>query len=892
MQRHDVLVVGAGLAGQRAALAAIQAGKDVGMLSKLHPLRSHSGAAQGGINAAVGKEDSVDTHIYDTVKGSDYLGDQDAIEFFCQRAGPTVVEMEHFGTIFSRAPDESLARRPFGGAGFPRTIYAADRTGLALLQAIYERLDTETLTTYEEWDLTSIVVREGRVQGVVAFDRRRGDFAEIAAKAVIIATGPAGRIYGRTTNAHSCTGDGIAASYRAGAALKDMEFVQFHPTALLESSILITEGARGEGAYLKNAQGERFMSRYAPHVLELASRDVVSRAIITEIKEGRGFPGGYVHLELMHLGKEKIESRLQEICDFSRKFSAVDPVTEPIPVMPAQHYMMGGDRHGHPRRDQHPGPLRGRRGSVRLDPRGQSVGGELPPRDARVREAGGRVGLRVRGHRARPLMAESDLEADTTNVRTMTDRAEGEDPQTLRTEMQAVMDSLVGIYRTAAELEEASRRVRQIQGRFERVRVLDRAATYNINLTDALETGHMLSLAEVIVAGAIARTESRGAHYRLDYPKRDDEHWMKHTIANMGPEGPVLSYTPVAFTRWEPKERVYLMATSTDPRAVRGLPVRSRARRPPSVCQVPTGSAGAYPGAHRAPQDPGRARSDAHAPVFVPQRDLRLVRDAGQLEEPARLRDPDRSRDRAVRPHRGRSDAEPAGPPGPRGRDGPVLVRLSKNGTAPHPRFRASVAGRSREPDDAGAGRAVPRDPEVHRLWRLLLRVPGRFGRPRLPRADGPCEALPVRRGSTGRPAPGTSGPDPTERPVAVPTMPSVHRGLPEGRPALGADPGPQRSGDRGAGSDRERLAACPRVQGEHPGSGDPQRDEAGPPDVPPAGGDQALAPGTADRPAEARIVKTPQKIEDLDQVERIYELLDDTKVPEPTNQTEETRSP
>ncbi|MGC2035530.1 MAG: FAD-binding protein [Thermoplasmata archaeon] len=557
MQRHDVLVVGAGLAGQRAALAAIQAGKDVGMLSKLHPLRSHSGAAQGGINAAVGKEDSVDTHIYDTVKGSDYLGDQDAIEFFCQRAGPTVVEMEHFGTIFSRAPDGSLARRPFGGAGFPRTIYAADRTGLALLQAIYERLDTETLTTYEEWDLTSIVVREGRVQGVVAFDRRRGDFAEIAAKAVIIATGPAGRIYGRTTNAHSCTGDGIAASYRAGAALKDMEFVQFHPTALLESSILITEGARGEGAYLKNAQGERFMSRYAPHVLELASRDVVSRAIITEIKEGRGFPGGYVHLELMHLGKEKIESRLQEICDFSRKFSAVDPVTEPIPVMPAQHYMMGGIGTDIRGATNIPGLFAaGEAACVSIHGANRLGGNSLLETLVFGKQAGESASEYV-DTAPRPLMAESDLEADTTNVRTMTDRAEGEDPQTLRTEMQAVMDSLVGIYRTAAELEEALRRVRQIQGRFERVRVLDRAATYNINLTDALETGHMLSLAEVIVAGAIARTESRGAHYRLDYPKRDDEHWMKHTIANMGPEGPVLSYTPVAFTRWEPKERVY-----------------------------------------------------------------------------------------------------------------------------------------------------------------------------------------------------------------------------------------------------------------------------------------------------------------------------------------------
>ncbi len=342
MQRHDVVVVGAGLAGQRAALAAVQAGCDVALVSKMHPLRSHSGAAQGGINAAVGKEDSVDTHIYDTVKGSDYLGDQDAIEFFCREAGPTVVEMEHFGTIFSRSEDGSLARRPFGGAGFPRTIYAADRTGLALLQALWEHLETAEFRLYEEWDLTNLVVRDGRVQGIVAFDRRRGGFEEIAAKSVVIATGPAGRVYGRTTNAHSCTGDGISAAYQAGALLKDMEFVQFHPTALLESGILITEGARGEGGILKNVRGERFMEKYAPHVMDLASRDVVSRAIITEVNEGRGFPGGYVHLELMHLGRERIESRLQEICDYCRLFAGVDPVVEPIPVMPAQHYMMGG----------------------------------------------------------------------------------------------------------------------------------------------------------------------------------------------------------------------------------------------------------------------------------------------------------------------------------------------------------------------------------------------------------------------------------------------------------------------------------------------------------------------------------------------------------------------
>jgi succinate dehydrogenase / fumarate reductase flavoprotein subunit len=557
MRRHDVVVVGAGLAGQRAALAAAQAGRDVAIVSKLHPLRSHSGAAQGGINAAVGAEDSVDTHIYDTVKGSDYLGDQDAIEFFCREAGPTVVEMEHFGTIFSRGEDGSLARRPFGGQGFPRTIYAADRTGLALLQALYERLGTETFTLYEEWDLTSLVVRDGRVQGIVAFDRRNGDFAAIAAKSVVIATGPTGRVYGRTTNAHSCTGDGIAAAYAAGAALKDMEFVQFHPTALLGSSILITEGARGEGGILKNASGERFMGRYAPHVFDLASRDVVSRAIWTEVKEGRGFPGNYVHLELMHLGREKIESRLQEICDFCRSFAGVDPVTEPIPVMPAQHYMMGGISTTIKGETTIPGLFAaGEAACVSIHGANRLGGNSL----LETLVFGKQAGESAAAFAARPgavSVTAEDLEHETARVRAMSDRKDGEDPAKLRIAMQHTMDQLVGIYRVPAELDQALREIRTLKQRYASVRIADTSKRYNLNLTDALETGHMLDLAEVIVVGAIARTESRGAHTRVDFPKRDDVRWMRHTMAVRSPDGPSLSYAPVGYTRWEPKERVY-----------------------------------------------------------------------------------------------------------------------------------------------------------------------------------------------------------------------------------------------------------------------------------------------------------------------------------------------
>ncbi len=560
MERHEVVVVGAGLAGQRAALAAIEAGRDVALVSKLHPLRSHSGAAQGGINAAVGAEDSVETHIFDTVKGSDYLGDQEAIEFFCREAGPTVVEMEHFGTIFSRGEDGSLARRPFGGAHFPRTIYAADRTGLALLQALWERLGGERFRLYGEWDLTELVVRDGRVHGIVAFDRRSGEFQEIAAPAVVVATGPAGRIYGKTTNAHTCTGDGIAAAYQAGAALKDMEFVQFHPTALLETSILITEGARGEGGLLKNASGERFMLRYAPHVQELASRDVVSRAIVTEVREGRGFTGpygGYVHLELMHLGRERIETRLQEICDFCRRFAGIDPVVEPIPVYPAQHYMMGGVGTN----------VRGATNIAGLFAAGEAacvsihganrLGGNSLLETLVFGKQAGLAAAEYAAGAPAPELHEADLESATAPIRRWSSRPDGEDPIALRTELQAVMERCAGIYREEAGLLEGIRRVRDLRARYERVRVVDRSPVFNLNLTDALETGHLLELAEVILVGAFARTESRGAHARTDYPKRDDARWMRHTLARKGPEGPTLDYAPVSFTRFEPTERVY-----------------------------------------------------------------------------------------------------------------------------------------------------------------------------------------------------------------------------------------------------------------------------------------------------------------------------------------------
>ncbi len=558
MQKHDVLVVGAGLAGQRAALEAVRAGRSVGVLSKLHPLRSHSAAAQGGINASLGPQDSPKDHIFDTVKGSDYLADQDAVEVLCNDAGPTVIEMEHFGTIFNRAPDGSLDRRAFGGASYNRTIFSADRTGLALLQGLYEELSREKrIHVFEEWTAIDIVARQGVVQGVVALDRKNGAIEGFSARAVVVATGPFGRMYPNTTNSHASTGDGTALAYRAGAFLKDMEMVQFHPTCLPGSWILITEGARGEGGILKNAKGERFMTRYAPNKLELASRDVVSRAIATEVKEGRGFPDGTCHLELMHLGKEKVMTKLQEIVEFCRNFAGIDPVVEAIPVYPGQHYMMGGVS-TNPRAETNITGLYAAgeaacvsvHGANRLGANslletlvyGKIAGANAATYAAKAPESG---------------LTQADVDLATKKLHVIWDRTQGESPAKIRQDLQKVMKENVGIYRTPEELLTAQKKVAELKGRYANVYVQDKSTTYNVNLTDALELGYLLDLAECIVAAAILRTESRGAHVRLDFPKRDDANWLKHILVQASPAGPKLSFLPVTVTSYQPMERHY-----------------------------------------------------------------------------------------------------------------------------------------------------------------------------------------------------------------------------------------------------------------------------------------------------------------------------------------------
>ena len=559
MLEHDVLVVGAGLAGMRAALVARQNGANTGIISKVHPVRSHSSAAQGGINAAlVDRGDSWEEHAFDTVKGSDYLGDQDAIELMCRVAGEELISLEHMGVIFSRDEEGRLGTRAFGGQRRARTFFVADFTGQAMLHVLHEQLMKSDVTSYDEWFVTTLIVEDGECCGVVAMEIRTGRIYVIRAKTVILCTGGLGRVYEPSTNALIVTGDGMALAYKAGAPLMDMEMVQYHPTTLKGSGVLITEGARGEGAYLLNKSGERFMERYAPSMMELASRDVISRSEATEIAAGNGVDGSLL-LDCRHLGEKLIRERLSQIYDIGLDLVGIDITKEPIPIQPGMHYQMGG---------------------IKTDVDGlTSVPGLYAAGEcACVSVHGGnRLGANslldtiVFGHRAgehaaevsrtmeyKSFNVEAAVENEERRVGDMLARdANGDRVAKIRLEMGTAMNRGLGVFRDEEGMREGLNTVRDLKERHRRVPVEDKGRVFNTDLVFALELGLMLDCAETIVVSALERKESRGAQSRTDYPQRDDENWLRHILVTDSDEGPQISYVPVVITQWQPEARVY-----------------------------------------------------------------------------------------------------------------------------------------------------------------------------------------------------------------------------------------------------------------------------------------------------------------------------------------------
>jgi succinate dehydrogenase / fumarate reductase flavoprotein subunit len=557
--RHDVVVVGAGLAGMRAAIEAKRAGADVAIVSKLHPVRSHSGSAEGGINAALGNasEDTPEIHTFDTVKGSDYLGDQDAIEVMCREAPSDIYELEHMGAIFSRFADGRIAQRPFGAAGSPRTVYCADITGHVLLHVLYEQLLKHDVVVYEEFFATNLVVQDDRCVGVVCWDILRGGVRGVSARNTIICTGGMGRMYYGTTNAFACTGDGMAMAWRAGVPLKDMEFMQFHPTTLKSNGVLITEGCRGEGGYLRNANGDRFMAEAAPNAMELASRDVVSRAEQREIEAGRGVDG-CVLLDLTHLGAKKIRTRLPGSRELALDYAGVDAIETPIPVRPGAHYHMGGvDANVDGETILAGLYAAGEAACVSVHGANRLGGNSLMETIVFGRRAGLHAAQEAVAHRNGGLVPESAVRSEEDRIRAIFQRGGDERPWQVREELATTMYEKAGIFRNAERLTECLETVHELKERAKKVRVDDKTDRFNTDLTSVLELESMVQMADCLVTGALARQESRGAHTRLDHPERDDERWMRHTLA-WHDDGQVrLDYKPVTVTRFQPQVRTY-----------------------------------------------------------------------------------------------------------------------------------------------------------------------------------------------------------------------------------------------------------------------------------------------------------------------------------------------
>lgn len=565
---HDILIIGGGAAGLRSAIAAAEFNPklDIAIASKVYPMRSHTVSAEGGMAAVLRTDyDNFDLHAYDTIKGSDFLADQDAVEFFVKEAPRESIRLEHWGCPFSRDPDGRISVRAFGGMSVKRTLFATDKIGFHLLHTLFQTsLKYENIKRYDEWFATSILVDNGRVDGITAIDLRTGELVSILAKAIVLATGGCGRIYQFTTNGWIKTGDGMAMAYRAGAPLKDMEMVQYHPTLLPNTGILITEAARGEGGHLLNKDGERFLKRYVPNKMELGPRDILSRAEMTEIKEGRGLDGpygSYVNLDLTHLGAETIEAKLPFVKELAERYLGIDPVHEMIPVRPGQHYMMGGvhtDMHGF---TGLPGLYAaGEMACVSMNGANRLGSNSLTECLVFGAEAGlgaaqfaTKQGAPSFGNPVQGLALEEEKRIYDKVLKP----EKGEKISTIRTEMQRVMEEHVGIYRDENNLKHACKIIGDLKQRMRNAVVEDKDRVYNTDLVSALELDFMLDVAETIAYTALARKESRGAHSRTDYPKRDDVQFLKHFVAYETGTVPRIDTMPVTITRWKPEARVY-----------------------------------------------------------------------------------------------------------------------------------------------------------------------------------------------------------------------------------------------------------------------------------------------------------------------------------------------
>ncbi len=561
MPSHDVLIIGAGLAGQRAALAAAQTGASVAIISKVHPVRSHSVAAAGGINAALNPEDTWESHAFDTVKGSDYLGDQDAIEIMCREAPDEILWLEHAGVTFHRNDTGHLGTRAFGGASAARTYYVADITGHAILHVLYEQLVkySAQIDRYEEWFGTDLLQDDaGRCIGAICRNLRDGQLQVFNAKSTILANGGAGQAYKPTTNGLIVTGDGIAQAYRIGARLMDMEMIQYHPTTLAGNGLLITEGARGEGAQLFNAQGERFMEKYAPNKLELASRDVVSRAEQTEINEGRGFPDGTVALDITKVPRRRTLEALREIVNIGRDFAGVDITREPIHIHPGQHYIMGGVKTDVDGQTTIPGLYAA--GEVAcVSVHGGNRLGANSLLDTLIfgRRSGEHAG-RLAKDMTMPSTPAARLADTEKMIHGLMNRQGGRRVSALKDELGESMNKYAAVFRDEAGLQTCHEIVRRLKEEAEHATIDDRGTVFNQDVIGAIELGYMLDCAEAIIVGALERKESRGAQSRTDYPGRNDAEWLKHIdISANGGDVPTVSYSPVTITKWQPQERTY-----------------------------------------------------------------------------------------------------------------------------------------------------------------------------------------------------------------------------------------------------------------------------------------------------------------------------------------------